>query len=347
MKTKHLSYFLSLVFLLAIFVAAVYYNTSKPRVMILHSYNPGYAWTRDVDIGLGRVVDNWTGYSVTWHYMATKQHSDPEWLRRSGIIARRAIERTNPKVLIAIDDLAQSLAAQYFVNDPNMEIVFAGVNGSIEPYGYPGAVNVTGIYERKQLGAVRDAILALENNKVPPDPHPKLIYVLDPSLSLEKDRASIDAFAWAPIRYSGSIVAQTFDDWKKIILEKGPGADYIIVANYRKLPVSESDPTYADPKEVMSWTDKNSKTPVVGIQSFNVEDGAMICIGVSPFEQGEVAAKMAQTILEKKIRANQIPIRTNNQCIVAIREFSLAQRRMALPAIYESFGRATENYIEK
>ncbi len=55
--------------------------------------------------------------------------------------------------MIAIDELGQSLAVKYFINDPDMKIVFAGVNGSNEPYGYGKANNVTRIYERKQLKA--------------------------------------------------------------------------------------------------------------------------------------------------------------------------------------------------
>lgn len=315
--------------------------------MILQSYQAEYAWTRDVDAGLRRVIDKWTGYSVNWHYMDTKRHSDPEWLKRSGIIARRAIKQTNPRILIAVDDLAQSLAAKYFINDPHMDIIFAGVNGSIEPYGYDTANNVTGIFEHKQLQPIKEALLALENKKATPKDHPSVAYILDPSPSLASGKALVDRFDWAPISYTKSIVAKDFPDWKKQVIELGSKVDYIIVANYRKLPLSDQDKTYAPAKEVMDWTEVNSKAPVIGINSFNVEDGAMISIGVSPFEQGEVAAQMAQKILEDNISASSIPIVENDQYIVAIRESSLLSRKMELPAIYEAFGRATENFIEK
>lgn len=346
MKKEHVSRILSLFFFMAILVTAVVYNMSKPRVMVLQSYHPEYAWTRDVDIGLRRVMDTWADYTVTRHYMNTKKHSDPRWPERAGILARRAIKRTKPRVLIAVDDLAQSLAAKYFIDHPDMDIVFAGVNGSVEPYGYIGAENVTGIHERKQLNAVKETILAIENKKSRVTPHPKLIYVLDPSPSLASGRPFIDAFNWEPLDYQGSIVAGNLDDWKKIIATQGEKADYIIVANYRKLPVSPGSATYADPVEVMTWTDAHSAVPVIGINSFNVEDGAMISIGVSPFEQGEVAAAMAQEILVTGKRAGTIPMQHSRQYIVAIREASLEIRNMELPAIYEAFGRATENFIE-
>jgi len=53
-----------------------------------------------------------------------------------------------PDVLIAVDDNAQKYAAKYFVNHPRIKIVFSGINGSVQPYGYDTANNVTGILER-------------------------------------------------------------------------------------------------------------------------------------------------------------------------------------------------------
>lgn len=343
---KKMSTVLCILFLAGILITSVVYNISKPRVMVLQSYEPGYAWTRDVDVGLKRIMDKWNGYSVTWHYMSTKKHAGRQWLDRTGIIARNAVRRTRPRVLIAVDDFAQSLAGKYFVNDPDMDIVFAGVNGSIEPYGYEGAQNVTGIYEKKQLNAVKETILAFEGKKKTPRASPDLLYILDTSSSLQRGRPVIDQYDWDPIGYNGSIVAQTFEDWKTIVKENGPGMDYIIVANYRRLPMSRENPAYADPKMVMAWTEKNSAVPVIGINAFNVEDGAMISIGVSPFEQGETAAKMAQKILEQDIRAGTIPTQGNRQYIVAIRNSLLKARKMELPAIYEAFGRATANFYE-
>jgi len=165
MNKQTLSKILSLLFLLSIFVAAVTVNSTKPRVMILHSYHPDYAWTREIDVGLRRVSDSWVDYTVTWHYMDTKKHKDKEWLNRAGIIARRAIDRADPQVLIAIDDFAQSLAAKYYVNKPGISIIFGGVNGTVDAYDYNGAKNVTGIFEHKQLQPIRETVLTIEKGR--------------------------------------------------------------------------------------------------------------------------------------------------------------------------------------
>ena len=331
MTKRQISAGLCLLFLAAIFSTAVVFNGSKPQLFILHSYNAEYAWTRDIDSGLNPVLAALHGVSVARHYMDTKRHADPQWLRRAGIIARRAIERSRPRVLIAVDDLAQELAAKHYVNHPQIDIVFAGVNAGIEAYGYPQAANVTGIFERKLLAAVRETILAFRRDGRPLSDSPRLLYVLDPSPSLLNDRPLIDAFGWQPVAYLGSRVARDFAHWKEIVTTYSPRVDVLMVANYRKLPRS------VDPREVMQWTDRHSVAPVIGINAFNVEDGAMLSIGPSPYEQGEVAARMASRIVTESIRAGEIPMQHSRQYVIAIHRPAMQRRRLELPLIYEAY----------
>lgn len=346
MTRRTLSFSLALGLLVTILLVAVAVNLTKPRVLILHSYHPDYAWTRDIDVGLKRVTDGWSRYAVRWHYMDTKKHRDPEWLRRAGIVARRAIDQFDPDVLIAIDDLAQELAASHYVNRERPQIVFAGVNGDIAPYGYKGASNVTGIVEHKQLAAVRDTIVDLEQRREHPKAHPRVLYMLDPSASLVRDRGFFDGFDWAPLDYRGSVMAEHLEHWKRTVEDPGNQFDYLLIANYRKLPLSAGNEKLADPHAVAGWTEQHSPVPVVGVNAFNVEDGGSISVGVSPYEQGETAAGMAERILEEGIAAAEIPIALNRHYVIAINAPALARRGLKVPSVYEAFARATANYRE-
>jgi len=338
---------LSILFLVTAMVTAVAFNAAKPRVMILQSYHPDYPWTRDVDAGIERIARRWTDYSVTWHYMNTKNLSDKESLRYAGIVARRAIDQFDPLVLIAVDDLAQKLAAKYYVDHPNMSIVFSGVNGSAEPYGYEGAENVTGIFERKPWQAVKEMVLTLEREKAQPNPRPTIRYLMDPSPSMQRDRAFIDAFDWSPLHFGGTYVAENYDRWQQHVQAlHDQQIDYLLLANYRKLPRSETDPSFPPPAEIMGWTEAYSAIPVIGVNVFNVEDGAAIAVGASPFEQGEVAATMAETLLEEGLRGQDLAMRLNRQYVVAIHQDALSKRDLRLPQIYETFARTTATYIE-
>lgn len=71
---------------------AVHHNIDKSRVLILHSYGPDYAWTRDVDTGLRRGLGDMRRYSVRWHYMDLKRHPWPASRKQAGVQARRLID---------------------------------------------------------------------------------------------------------------------------------------------------------------------------------------------------------------------------------------------------------------
>jgi hypothetical protein len=279
--------------------------------------------------------------------MNTKRLSDPDSLRYAGIVARRAIDRFDPKVLIAVDDLAQRLAARFYVDHPRMEIVFAGVNGSVGPYGYEGAENVTGIFERKPLQAVKDLVLTLEQGRAPGGAPVGIRYLMDPSESMARDRNLVESFDWAPLVFEGTDVAQDFEHWQQLVTAL-PDIDgqYLMIANYRKLRRSQSDPEPVPPDEVMRWTEANSPIPIIGVNVFNVEDGAAVAVGASPFEQGEVAATLADELLRKHRRGGAIAMVDPRHYVVAINAPALARRGLELPQIYETFARTTFTYVE-
>jgi ABC-type uncharacterized transport system substrate-binding protein len=352
MKKMTLSRMLSILLLLMILGAGIVFNVNKPRVMVLHSYHPSYAWTREVNKGLTRGMERWTDYSVRWHYMDTKKHNDKEWLEKAELVALQAIEKWDPHVIIAIDDLAQSHGANHFLNHPTTSIVFAGVNGTIEPYGYHEAKNVVGIFERKQWGAVKEALLIIEQAKgAQAKRNARLGYIVDASTSMKKDRVYVHNHNWKPLDFDSeknSIMVDNYPAWQRELLALAQRVDYILVANYRKLWRSDEDKSFVPAKEVMQWTEENAKVPVIGVNVFNVEDGAMLSVGVSPYEQGETAAKLTEGILEKKLTPANMPVRFfhNSQYIIAMRKSALERRNLKLPTIYESFSRATANYIE-
>lgn len=338
---------LRLVFLVGFFVLAILFNAHKPRVLILHSYNPDYAWSRDEDAGIQTLAKNWNHYSVTRHFMDTNRYPDKDWLRRAGIAARRAIDRIDPDVLIAVDDPAQELAAKHYVDHPRMRIVFAGINASVESYGYLEADNVTGIYEHKPIEAVKELVQALEAGKSDPKVTPRVLYLIDPSLSMSRDRYLIDAFDWNPLDYAGSRRVEDFAAWKSVVADLADeGIDYLLVGNYRNLRQSPTDPAIPSPATVMGWTEQNSPVPVIGVNVFNVEDGGAIAVGPSAAEQGIKAAEMTEAILDRGIPPEDLPFLPNRQYIVALSRSALARRGLKLPQVYENFARSTSTYRE-
>ena len=338
---KRLRLILIMLFLAATVAVTVSYNRHKPRVLVLHSYDLSYPWTREATVGVRRVLDQHPDYAIRWFYMDTKRHPWKEYKENSGLLARQAIDRWKPHVIIAIDDDAQEFVTRHYVNDPNIRIVFSGVNGGVETYGFVGAHNVTGIFERKDLNALKEALQVFRWQRQGRGPL-RLVHIGDNSSSVGYDDHHLHQFEWAPLILLPSQLVGTFDDWKKAVLAAQDRTDFIITTNYRKILRSTSDRSLVPPTEIVAWTLANSRVPVVGTNGFFVEDGGEVAIGTSPFEQGDVAARMAIRLIEGQ-SARDIPYASTRQFVVYMRSAKLHQRGMQLPSLYEAFARAVNS----
>ncbi len=350
MSKKSFTALLMGVFFIAMVSSVGWFNSKRPRVLILHSYSTNYVWTREINVGLKRILGKQSWINVRYHYMNTKKKSNKGYKARAGISAREAIDNITPDVVIAIDDDAQKYAAKHYVNHPKINIVFAGINGSPEPYGYVGAKNVTGILERKPVAAIKEVVQFFTDNAQPGmvknTKAPRVIFLADSSHSTERDAKFMKQHNWQPVNYIGVETASTFDEWKKAVKSMKNKTDFLLVGGYRKIHRSGPDSKFVPAKEVMTWTEKNSPVLVLGINVFNTDDGAMLSVGVSPFEQGEVASQLALKIIKDGRKANSLPHRTSSQYVISMRRSGLEKRKIDVPQIFEAFARATNNYYK-
>lgn len=329
---------LKIVFLVSVLVFFVAVNVQKPRILILHSYATDFSWVNDINTGIERVLES-KPYKLRYHYMDTKRNPDREFADKAGKIARRIISEWEPNMIIAVDDNAQALAAQYFVNNPKMNIVFTGMNDNPKKYRYDGAVNVTGVLERIPLNFLKEVFL-----QVLPPKNRRIVHYSDNSETSQAIHEEIKSFVWNPINLIEHRQIATFDEWKAAIKNANKKADFLLITHYHTIRRSATDKSVVPPKEVMRWTIENSPLPDIGCWGFHVQDGGMLAFGLSPYEQGEEAAKMAVNIIDKGVQPNQIPIKTSNLFVVYMRESRLKKYGIELPRIYGAFAHATNNY---
>ena len=331
-------------FILTLTGIVLYKNINKPRILVLHSYSDDYVWTRQINVGLDRVFGKVQGVDIRYHEMRTKKMSGKGYKHRAGIAGHSTIELIRPNVIIAVDDDAQKYVAKQYVNNPDIKIVFAGINGSPEPYGYLEANNVTGILERKPAVALSEFILLISESLGIIGQKPKAIFLADESHSTERDGDYLDSIDWVGVDYLGRHPNGTFDDWQSAVKNMKGKADFILVGGYRKLHKYPGSAKFVNAKEVMTWTEANSPVPVIGMNTFNTEEGAMLSVGVSPYEQGEVAASMAIKLIEG-VDIKSLPIQTSSQYVIAMRQSALDARNISVPKIFETLSRATNNYF--
>lgn len=330
------------IYLFMLMVFAVYVNMHRPRVFILHSYNVDFSWEAGINIGLERIFKN-KPYKIRHYYMDTKRHPEKNYMERVGENVRKQIDSWRPDILISLDDNAQEYVAKYYINQPNIKIIYAGINKTLEDYGYQNAKNATGILERLNYNAVKDILL-----QVMPANHRKIIHISDSSATSEGIHKEIADFNWAPLEFIDSIQCKTIDEWKKSIKDAENGkADFILFTHYHTI-LEKLDGNVISPKKIMQWTMENSTLPAVSFWGFYVEDGGMMAVALSPYEQGEIAAKMTQDILEHRKKIKDIPVYTSYLFVIYMRESEIKKRMTSfnLPIIYEAFARATNNYYE-
>lgn len=335
---------LLLIFLLATALSIVAFNLQKPRILVLHSYDHDYSWSRDVSVGIRRILDQKPQYAVRWFYMDTKRHPWPDYKENIAASARRTIDHWKPDIVIAVDDDAQQYVMRHYLDTP-LRIVFSGVNGEPADYGYDRATNATGILERKALDFLKETLITLQKQKADRQPL-RIVHVGDRSESVASDDRLIAGFDWQPLQRRDSILVDSFDAWQQAINEAGKHADIILTSNYRKLKRSATDTRLVPAKEIVAWSLAHSAVPIIGTNGFFVEDGGYLAIGTSPFEQGEVAAGIAVAMLEKNQPTQSLPVLSTRQFVVYMRGHGLEQYGFRLPPLYESFARATNNYFE-
>jgi ABC-type uncharacterized transport system substrate-binding protein len=334
-----------LILLLSLFICFCAYNITRKKILVVHSYDTSYSWVRDMNEGLKGILDKQNLVKVQYHYMDTKRHPDLPYKQRAGYNTRRLINLIKPDVIIGSDDDAQHFVNTYFLNRKDIHIVFCGVNASPETYNYHTATNVTGILERIPLEGLRDALLLMAQKKNKKETV-KAIHISDTSSTVQFDDQYIHSFNnWGRVNILPSKLVDSFDHWKKAILNASNTADFIIVSNYRKVKREEGLSTLVSPEEVMQWTMDHAKVPVIGANGFVVMDGGALAIATSPYEQGEQAALLALSHIENKPRPETF-LKTK-QFIVYMNPALMKKKNIELTDIYQAFSRATKKIFEK
>lgn len=320
----------------------VWTNISKPRLLILHSYHADYAWVRDINVGLKRVLNANSHIFIRWHYLDTKRHPAKEYKQSSAIAARRVIDSWKPDVIIAMDDDAQEYVAKYYANRKGISVVFGGVNNRPSDYGYDKADNVTGVLERLPLEAVKEGLLSFTSTGATPS----VFFLGDLSETVQGDERWVKDYNWSPVRLAGTKLVDSLDEWKTAVKKAAGATDYILVSNYRKIFREKGGKELVPPEELIRITQEMTKVPVIGTNAFFAEDGGMFAIATSPFEQGDLAGKMALPILRKEKTARDIPIVDSHQSVVSMSESKMKQFGFKVPLIYEACARAGNYYYK-
>jgi len=151
-------------------------TTGRPAViLIVNSYNQGYAWTDEQTQGILETLGK-RGYEVEpWvEYLDWKRVSDPIQLAKSQAYIQEKYQGRVPAVIITCDDIALFTGLQLRKAwGHDIPIVFSGVTKENADALLRGERDVTGIYETTDVAGTVDIVRRLR-----PDPV-KLYFISD------------------------------------------------------------------------------------------------------------------------------------------------------------------------
>lgn len=309
-----------------------------PRIMVLHSYSTGYVWTNLVNQSLkSAYAKSKFDVQIRYFYMNTR---DLAYRDNADAIEQNFVDTVqafNPRVIIAVDDAAQRIISRHYLNHPDIDIVFAGVNYSVEDYDYADAANITGIFEHKPVAALKKIIHELDRlqredeltaataaaeaaTETVESSASSILFFADDSTSSRNNAAFLAQQNWGAIDYRGARHVKHFADWQRFIIDESSNYDYLLVSGYRQL--LDAAGARIDSEQVATWTQVNSRAALIGMNVFNSEDGVLLSVGVSPHEQGALAYRMALDIIRGDAPAD-MPYREPARYIIALSENAL------------------------
>jgi ABC-type uncharacterized transport system substrate-binding protein len=341
MRINTLNKILSIAFLIFVSLFLIHEAVERPRVLVLHSYATDFSWVNDMNTGIDRVLGD-RPYNIRYYYMDTKKHSSLEFKTKAGAAARKLIREWKPSVVLAFDDNAQEFVGKFFVNEPGINVLYAGVNADIARYGYDKADNVSGIAEQIPWAAAKKVLMDILSK------NSRLLHLSDASDTSRFVHESIMKYDWEPFKLEGSKLVSDFKEWKKAVKNAEGKIDCLLITHYHTIKDTEYPGKIMKPETIIKWTTENTNLPMLGFWRFFMEDGGMMAVGLSPFEQGEVTGRMAVDIIEKDMRAGEISDKLNRLFVMYIRKSAFHRRLpgQKIPIEIEAFADAVDGAYE-
>lgn len=292
---------------------------TSPGVMLLHSYHASNQWDLSVEEGVrDALADEYyipdENLTLKSFYMDTKRRTSPEWKEDVGKMAREAIDRLAPKVVIALDDNSQKYVVRRMPAADNA-FVFAGVNRDPEEYGIisnrenPGG-NITGALERERfvesLAFLRRITPEVKRLAIISDASPTGAPVVQRIKALAPESGA---------EVTASLQTNDFSAWKAFVKKAQTRADALVVVVYHTL--KDDTGTHVPAEEVLAWTTRHSKLPDMGFWPWAVSDGLLCSDAISGYEQGYYVGTITAYILEGQ-SPGDFPVaspRTGQPCI--------------------------------
>jgi len=278
-------------------------NNAKKSVLIFNSYHKDYKWSDNIIEGItsvfgpaGRNID------IQVEYMDTHRISNNEYIYQLFETYKYKFREKTFDVIIAADDPAFAFLLKYHDQlFPGTPIVFCGVNYFVDSM-LTGQDLFTGVVEGQDIKSTLDIALQLH-------PATKDIYVINDNtmtgLSIEKTLQDTIPQFKDRVNFI-SLEQYDMKTIKEKVAQLPPDSLVLFLIFFQD--ISGHKFSY---DESISQISTNSTVPIYGVWDFSLGHGLTGGMLTSGYYQGELAATLAQRILQGE-KPSDIPIVKNS-----------------------------------
>ena len=278
-------------------------SKKKCRILVVHSYHEKMPWVQDYTRGIRTTLLKQKDmiFTLKNFYMDTKRH--PELSEKKGQEAFSIFSEWKPDAVITCDDNAQKYFVVPYLKDKTaVPVVFLGVNGDPEAYGYP-AKNVTGVLERNHVAMTIKLLQKLK-------PGCRRIAVINDAsptglILTKRIRKALSGIPASRLQVTGYFNTNSFEEWKSLIKDFQKRSDAIYFITYYTF--HDKDGRHVPVLEALKWLILHSRIPEASNTMDTVRNGALCSIAIDGFISGEETAGLLLQIL-RGVKPSQIPL---------------------------------------
>jgi len=274
-------------------------SVGEQRVLVLHSYHPGYQWTQNVQAGIAAVLGPQVPDSQFFvEYMDTQHVAPKEAFPALATYLAAKYAQRQPSVILASDDSALDfLLLHRDALFPGVPVVFCGV-GDVEPKHLERHPGITGVMEGADLVATIDAALRLM---------PSMRRLVLVTGAMEMSETNRKLFREAVARFGQRIETEEiyglpFAEVAARLSTLSPNTAILDMGLSR-----EPSGKAMGANEGLAFIRKASPLPIFSAWDFAVGHGAVGGVVVSGERQGRLMAEMALRVLQG-VPVDAIPI---------------------------------------
>jgi len=317
-------------FILAAIATLVFFVVERPRILIIESESAGTHRSKQFREGWAQTIQNkHLLVKVIWYSLEQDLHPDSD-AKTMG--ALRTVEREDPDLVILVDDVANERVGRVLASKDQRHILFVGIDQPPDFYGYSSKDRISGIIEELRLEPFHDLLSILYPNS---SLKYGVIGVDNPSGRARLNQ--IKGCRWSQHVLSEALLVKSFTEWQDFI-ENHQDLDVLLVLNVENLANQEGEEINTSIRDVVSWTEANSKPLPIGVEANYVANSGGLAFELSPRHFGEMASVRTKEWL-KPLQAMPPDYLHSYEFQVALCQTRLAARNLKIPPIYEESAR--------